>query len=74
MPTAEAHVSAAFLLLDGDVVHQPGHLVQGPGQFTVRAGHGLVASNRDVQSLGEYISQEPDFSPYDYEILTNLNC
>ena len=69
MPTAEAHVSAAFLLLDadGDVVHQPGHLMQGPG-------HGLVASNRDVQSLGEYISQEPDFSPYDYEILTNLNC
>ena len=47
VPTAEAHVSAAFLLLDGDVVHQPGHLVQGPGQFTVRAGHGLEASNRD---------------------------
>ena len=42
VPTAEAHVSAAFLLLDadGDVVHQPGHLVQGPG-------YGLVASNRD---------------------------
>merc|ERR1719264_742174 len=44
---AEAHVSAALLLLDGEGGHQPGDLVHGPGQVAVGAGHGLVASDRD---------------------------
>merc|ERR1719500_500284 len=44
---AEAHVSAALLLLDSEGGHQPGDLVHGPGQVAVGAGHGLVASDRD---------------------------
>merc|ERR1719362_1461538 len=44
---AEAHVSAALLLLDSEGGHQPGDLVHGPGQVAVGAGHGLVATDRD---------------------------
>merc|ERR1719452_465173 len=44
---AEAHVSAALLLLDSEGGHQPGDFVHGPGQVAVGAGHGLVASDRD---------------------------
>merc|ERR1719264_2043817 len=44
---AEAHVSAALLLLDSEGGHQPGDLVHGPGQVAVGAGYGLVASDRD---------------------------